>query len=155
MTKTSKTAVQPEAMVTLAVQAPAVITAANAANMPAAIELVGPIASVLEQVTALSRLGFTVNADAMPTMYASTGTAIITMMHGDPNPMMVAAATQALNDALALEEFAVLDAEKRAAVVVKEQEEQAVKAAAKAVIEAQIMTHQQSLRQLQATLAAA
>lgn len=154
MTKSSKTAVQPEAMVTLTVQVPSVVTAATPVQVPTAIELVGPIASVLEQVTALSRLGFTINTDAMPTMYASTGTAIITMMHGDPHPTMVVAATQAMRDALALEQFAVMDAEKRVAVNAKEQEERSAREAARAEIEAQISRQQESLRQLQESLAA-
>jgi len=49
----------------------------------------------------------------------------------------------------------MFDAAKRAEAAAKEQKEQAEKDAAKAVITAQIAAQQESLRQLQATLAAA
>jgi len=67
---------------------------------------------------------------------------------------MVVAATQAMKDALALEQFAEMDAERRVAVDAKEQEAHAAREAARAEIEAQISRQQESLRQLQESLAA-
>jgi len=55
---------------------------------------------------------------------------------------------------LSLESHKKLDAEARAAAAEKEMAEQAAKEAARVVIEAQISSQQESLRQLQASLAA-
>jgi membrane-associated protease RseP (regulator of RpoE activity) len=125
------------------------------ADKPALVELVGPIANVLAQVVALSRLGFTISDDAWSTMHASTGSAVIYMVPGHPSLAMTEAAIQTMNDALSREQFLVLDSEKRAVAAAREREEQATKEAAKAVIAAQVVEQQEALRKLQAELAAA
>jgi len=155
MTKTSKTAAPANCAVSLALPTEAGVQAVASQGEPTAIELVGPIANVLAQVTALSRLGFTVNTNAMPSMFPTTGTAIIVMIKGDPDPMMAEEADRAMQDAAAREQFAMLDAAKRAEAAAKEQEEQAAKEATKAAISVEIAAQQESLRKLQATLAAA
>lgn len=125
------------------------------ADMPALVELVGPIANVLAQVVALSRRGFTVSDDAWSTMHASTGSAVVYMSPGHPDSAMTDAAIQTMNAALSREQFLVLDSENRAVAAAREREEQATKEAAKAVIAAQVVEQQEALRKLQAELAAA
>lgn len=155
MTKISKTAALAMDVAPLPVSAKTGETMPPAVAKPTAVELVGPIANVLAQVTALSRLGFTVNMDAMPSMFPSTGTAIVVMMPGDPDPTMVSSATRAMSEALAREQFEALNEEKRAALAEKERADQAARSAERAIIEAQIVAQQESLRQLHATLASA
>lgn len=155
MTKSSKTAVTAKGAVSLAFPSEVAGSTVAPEGKPTAIELVGPIAHVLTQVTALSRLGFTVNTEAMPSMFPSTGYAMVVMIPGDPDPAMVDEAKRAIQEAISREQFVMLDAAKRAAAAAKEQEEQAAREATKAAIAVQIAAQQESLRQLQATLAAA
>lgn len=153
MTK-SKTVVPAKGSVSLALPTEAGKPHVSPEGRPTVIELVGPIAHVLAQVTALSRLGFTVDTGAMPSMFPTTGTAIVVMVPGDPDPVMTEEANQAMQDAAAREQFAMLDAAKRAEAAAKEQAEQAAREAVKDKITAQIAAQHESLRQLQATLAA-
>ncbi|MBQ5939865.1 hypothetical protein [Massilia sp. AB1] len=155
MTKLTKATASTEGVVSFAAPIAAGEVATSPADKPAAVELVGPIHSVLAQASALCRIGFTISIDHMPTMYATTGTAIIVLVPGDPEPASVRAANQAMTDALERERHFALDAEKRAAAAEEARAEQAAKDAAKAVIEAQIVAQQENLRQLEATLAAA
>lgn len=155
MTKSSKTAVTAKGAVSLALPTEVVESTVAPEGKPTAIELVGPIAHVLAQVTALSRLGFTVNTEAMPSMFPTTGYAMVVMITGDPDPAMALEANRAMRDALSREQFAVLDATKRAEAAAKEHEQQAAREAAKAALAVQIAAQQESLRRLQATLAAA
>jgi len=153
MTK-CKTVVPAKGSVSLALPTEAGELRLSPEGRPTVIELVGPIANVLAQVTALSRLGFTVDTGAMPSMFPTTGTAIVVMVSGDPDPAMTDEANRAMQDALCREQFAVLDAAKRAEAAAKEREDQAAREAAKTVLTAQIAAQHESLRQLQATLAA-
>lgn len=153
MTK-SKTVVPAKGSVSLALPTEAGEPQVSPEGKPTVIELVGPIAHVLAQVTALSRLGFTVDTGAMPSMFPTTGTAIVVMVPGDPDPAMTDEANRAMQDALCREQFAVLDATKRAEAAAKERENQAAREAAKAALAVQIAAQQESLRQLQVSLAA-
>lgn len=155
MIKTNKTPTLPKGAVSLALPTGDSELTAVLASKPTMIELVGPIANVLAQACALSRQGFTVDTEAMSSMFPTTGTGIVVMVPGDPDPFMVDEANRAIQEALCREQFAMFDAAKRAEAAAKEQKEQAEKDAAKAVITAQIAAQQESLRQLQATLAAA
>lgn len=155
MTRPVRTVSPVKGAVSLTLPAEAPEQTVASTDKPTAIELVGPIAHVLAQVTALSRLGFTVDAGAMPSMFPTTGAAIVLMVPGDPDPVMAEEANRAMQDAASREQFARLDAAKRAEAVATEQEEQAAKEATKAAISVEIAAQQESLRKLQATLAAA
>lgn len=155
MTRLVRAAAPAKGAVSLTLPAEAAEQTVASTDKPTVIELVGPIAHVLSQVTALSRLGFTLDTNASSSMLFTTGAAVVVMVPGDPTPATVEEANQVLQEALSREQFAMLDAAKRAEVAAKEQQEQAAREASKAAITAQIAAQQESLRQLQATLAAA
>lgn len=154
MTKSTSSAVVTKGQVSLAISEPVQVTASVIPDTkPAAVELIGPMYLILAQVVALGRLGFTVSIDQAPALFSSNGSGVIVMLPGDPEQSAIDAATQAISDALSREQYVALDAKKRAAIAEKERAEQATRETAKALIEAQITAQQESLRQLQVSLA--
>ena len=129
-------------------------TAAKLAAKPAEIEIVGQINSVLAEASVLIRLGFRFCPIRTPEIFGVSGNIFVVLVQGDPEQVYVDNAAKAMDAASSLESHKKLDAEARAAAAEKEMAERAAKEAARAVIEAQISSQQESLRQLQASLAA-
>ena len=121
---------------------------------PAEVEMVGQIHSVLAEASVLIRLGYRFCPIRTPEVFGPSGTIFVVLVPGDPEQAFVDSAVKAMEAALSLESHKKLDAEARAAAAEKEMAEQAAKEAARVVIEAQISSQQESLRQLQASLAA-
>ena len=126
----------------------------TSAVKPAEIEIVGQISSVLAEASVLVRLGYRFCPIRTPEIFGVSGNIFVVLVQGDPEQVYVDNAAKAMDAASSLESHKKLDAEARAAAAEKEMAERAAKEAARAVIEAQISSQQESLRQLQASLAA-
>lgn len=129
-------------------------TAAKLAAKPAEIEMVGQIHSVLAEASVLIRMGFKFCPVRTPQIFGVSGSIFVVLVPGDPEQEYVDSAVKAMDAALSLENHKKLDDEARIATADKELAERAAKETARAVIEAQISSQQESLRQLQASLAA-
>jgi hypothetical protein len=127
---------------------------ATCAVKPKEVELIGLIHSVLSEASVLIRLGFRFCPVRTPEIYGVSGNMSVVLVQGNPEQGYVDNAFKAMDAALSFESYKKLDEEARAATVEKVMAEQAAKEAARAVIEAQISSQQESLRQLQASLAA-
>ena len=126
----------------------------TSAVKPAEIEIVGQISSVLAEASVLVRLGYRFCPIRTPEIFGVSGNIFVVLVQGDPEQVYVDNAAKAMDAASSLESHKKLDAEARAAAAEKEMAERAAKEAARAAIDAQISSQQETLHQLQASLAA-
>lgn len=131
--------------------APAVTTNVPAEQKPQTLELVGPIPSVLAQMCAHVRSGFTLDMDAYMHLFGGNGNIALILKQGDPDLQFVAAAKVAAQEALERQQAQQeRDLEERAAQLVADRE----RAAARAIIDAKIREQEATLAALRAAAAA-
>jgi hypothetical protein len=131
--------------------APAVTTNVPAEQKPQTLELVGPIPSVLAQLCAHVRSGFTLDMDAYMHLFGGNGNIALILKQGDPDLQFVQAAKLAAQEALERQQAQhERDIEERAAQLVADRE----RAAARAAMEVQIAEHEATLKAMRAAAAA-
>lgn len=133
---------------------PEAATKESSEDMPSIIELIGPSFNVLSQAAVLIRKGFSFSSEQPPVIY-STGLAMVVLTPGNPESAAIEAATEAFDHALSRETLARMDAQQRAEAAEKERAEEIAKAAARALLAAQITAAESELKALQAAQAAA
>ena len=148
------TLIAPEAAVTPSAVQSTPVQESNK-EMPRTIELVGLAYSVLSQASVLIRAGFVFDPNHAPMMFSSTGQMVVQLAPGNPDQAVIEAANEALDSALAREQFAKMDADKRAAAAAKQLAEDAAKAAVKSALATQIAAAEAELKSLQVAHAAA